>query len=49
MLTLSLIMLKNGQTYFKNLFYRFLKYVWPFFNIMKERAFRKVIMLIHCF
>ena len=26
--------LKNGQTYFK----RFLKYVWPFFNIMHKRV-----------
>ena len=32
-------MLKNGQAYFKNFVNTaiFLKYVWPFFNIMKER------------
>ena len=37
-LTLYFIMLENGQTYFKNFekdFKRFLKYVCPFFNIMK--------------
>ena len=47
-LTLSFIMLKNGQTYFENLTVakhilkilrcehrKILKYVWPFFNIMK--------------
>ena len=33
-LTLSWKMLKNDQTYFS----RFLKYVWPFFNIMRERV-----------
>ena len=42
LLTLSLMMLKNGQTYFKNfaVFHtaRFLKYVWSFFNIIKEKV-----------
>ena len=39
-LTLSYIMLYNGQTYFKNLaaFRHTLKYVWLFYNIMQERA-----------
>ena len=33
-------MLKTNQTYFKNLavIARFLKYVWPFLNIMKYRV-----------
>ena len=36
-------MLKNGQTYFKNIAVIirtviFLKYVWPFFTIIKERV-----------
>ena len=38
-LSLSWIMLKNGQTYFNNLVVytaRLLKHVWPFFNIMLE-------------
>ena len=31
-------MLKNGQTNLKNVnITRFLKYVWPFFNVMRER------------
>ena len=41
-LTLSFTMLRNGQTYFKNLAVwntaNFLKYVWTFFNIMNERV-----------
>ena len=41
-LTLSFIMSQNGQTYLKNSASihksRFLKYVWPFCNIMKERV-----------
>ena len=35
------VMLKNGQTYFKNLAVftsQNLKYVWPFFNIICERV-----------
>ena len=35
-----MLILKNGQTYSKNLAVYtagFLKYVWPFFNIMHER------------
>ena len=40
-LILSYITLKNGQTYFKNpavfTLQSFIKYVWPFFNIMHER------------
>ena len=39
-------MLSNGQTYFKNLLFvhtaRFLKYVWPFYNIMHERVNNKL-------
>ena len=36
-------MLKNGQTYFKNLAVfihsvNFLKHIWPFFNMMKEKV-----------
>ena len=34
-------MLKSGQTYFKSLAVytaKFLKYVWPFFNIVYERV-----------
>ena len=40
-LTLSCILSKNGQTYFKNrtmFTARFLKYVSPFFNILHERV-----------
>ena len=34
-------MLLNGETYFKNLaVFTFLKYVWPFYNIMHERVKR---------
>ena len=40
MLTLSCIILKNSQTYFKNFATaRFLKYVWPLFKIMHERVY----------
>ena len=39
MLTLSCIILKNSQTYFKNFpTARFLKYVCQFFKIMHERV-----------
>ena len=35
-LTLSRKMLTKGQIYFKNTY--FLKYVWPFFNIIHEKG-----------
>ena len=35
-LTLSHKMLTKGQIYFKNTY--FLKYVWPFFNIIHEKG-----------
>ena len=47
-LTLSCIMLKNNQMYFKNLAEwtsQDLKYVWPYFNIMLERAKWKLAFL----
>ena len=40
-LTLSFVMLQNSQTHFKKSCgvntARFLKYIWPFYNIVKER------------
>ena len=42
LLTLSFIMFKNGQTYFKNLAFKkhrkILKYDWPFFNVFQEKV-----------
>ena len=46
-LTLSCIMLKNGQTYFYSMFARFLQYVLPFSNIMHERSKWKLTKQIH--
>ena len=42
-LTLSCMMLKNDQTYLKNLsMWDLLKYVWPFFIIMHERINKNI-------
>ena len=49
-------MLKNGQTYFKNIAKscgvhtaRFLEYVWPFFNIMYESLNKLLLNITKCF
>ena len=48
-LTVPCIMLQNGQAYFKNHFKRFLKYAWPFYNIMHERVNIYMLVIMHIY